>query len=50
MKIVLHIVENIKPTIDLVDNDKAWWMGEAKGSFTVKLAYQIMRHRRNEIG
>lgn len=37
-EMILHIIENIKPTIDLAENDNVWWMGKLKKIFIVKSA------------
>lgn len=46
--LVSHITKSIKPQLEIVENDKAWWISNTRGEFTVKSAYQIMRIRRNE--
>uniref|UniRef100_M1BXK5 RNase H family protein n=1 Tax=Solanum tuberosum TaxID=4113 RepID=M1BXK5_SOLTU len=43
---VNYIVENINPIME--GDDKAWWMGNTQGEFTVKSAFQLLRRRREE--
>ncbi|KAH0696182.1 hypothetical protein KY289_013664 [Solanum tuberosum] len=42
------ILENISPTMNMDDQDKAWWMGNAQGEFTIKSAFQLTRKKREE--
>ncbi|KAK6788076.1 hypothetical protein RDI58_016601 [Solanum bulbocastanum] len=42
------IVNNILPCTSEM-NDKAWWMGSSVGNFTVKSAYHLVRHKREQI-
>lgn len=44
-KMIDHIIENVSPPNILFGNDVAWWMANAQGRFTVKLAWQIMRNK-----
>ncbi|KAH0636347.1 hypothetical protein KY285_036099 [Solanum tuberosum] len=44
-----HIVENIKPGKESYMIDKAWWMENSKGVFTVKSTYHSMRRSMNEL-
>ncbi|KAH0779037.1 hypothetical protein KY290_005464 [Solanum tuberosum] len=43
-----YIIENIKPGMTET-LDKAWWMGNSTGEFTVKSAYHLVRHKRDKI-
>ncbi|KAH0661911.1 hypothetical protein KY284_026842 [Solanum tuberosum] len=43
---VEYIVENINPMMKGVD--KAWWMGNSHGEFTVKSTFQVLRRKREE--
>ncbi|KAG5575937.1 hypothetical protein H5410_056071 [Solanum commersonii] len=42
------ILENISLTMNTDDQDKAWWMGNAQGEFTVESAFQLTRKKREE--
>uniref|UniRef100_M1D5L9 RNA-directed DNA polymerase (Reverse transcriptase) n=1 Tax=Solanum tuberosum TaxID=4113 RepID=M1D5L9_SOLTU len=43
-----HIVINVLPCTSEM-NDKAWWMGSSVGNFTVKSAFHLVRHKREQI-
>ncbi|WMV28796.1 hypothetical protein MTR67_022181 [Solanum verrucosum] len=43
-----HIIDNIKPRQETEEIDRSWWMGNAKGTFTVKSAYHSLRSCRTE--
>ncbi|KAH0681225.1 hypothetical protein KY284_022310 [Solanum tuberosum] len=43
---VEYIVEKINPVMEGVD--KAWWMGNSHGEFTVNSAFQVLRRKREE--
>ncbi|KAK6784124.1 hypothetical protein RDI58_017578 [Solanum bulbocastanum] len=45
---VQHIISNIKPNALEESLDKAWWVGNTIGIFTVKSAYHIMRGKKVE--
>lgn len=45
---VQHITENVSPHLLDVDNDKAWWMGDTSGNFTVKSAWEIFRKKQEQ--
>ncbi|XP_049388499.1 uncharacterized protein LOC125852859 [Solanum stenotomum] len=40
------IMDNINPRMK--GEDKAWWMGNTQGEFTVKSAFQLMRRKKEE--
>lgn len=42
-----HISTNTKHVTSEV-NDKACWMPETSGDFSIKSAFQLMRHKKNE--
>ncbi|XP_059306203.1 uncharacterized protein LOC132057591 [Lycium ferocissimum] len=46
--IVQHIIQNIKPYLQQVDNDIAWWINTNNGEFTVKSAWDQLRQRNQE--
>ncbi|KAK6803206.1 hypothetical protein RDI58_000990 [Solanum bulbocastanum] len=48
-EMVQYIIENISPILVETGRDKAWWMGNTSGSFTVNLAWELLRHRRGEM-
>lgn len=47
-ELVNHITKSIPPSIESGKIDKAWWMGETTGTFTVKSAYKIIRSKKQE--
>lgn len=47
-EIMVHIMENIKLMLTENEVDKAWWMGETSGAFTVKSAFNILRRKRQK--
>ncbi|WMV13941.1 hypothetical protein MTR67_007326 [Solanum verrucosum] len=47
-EMVQYITENISPVLIETGKDKAWWMGSTTGNFTVKSAWDLLRHRRDE--
>lgn len=42
------IINDVKPRGQEVC-DKAWWMASPNGTFTIKSAYDLLRHRRDEV-
>ncbi|KAH0663944.1 hypothetical protein KY285_028886 [Solanum tuberosum] len=40
-----YIMESIKPPLEEYINDVAWWMGSTQGIFTVKSAWELMKHK-----
>lgn len=44
--IVNYIYSDLKPPTTEEGSDKAWWMGNSKGAFSVKSAWEIVRIRR----
>ncbi|KAH0650294.1 hypothetical protein KY284_030206 [Solanum tuberosum] len=43
-----YIVESIAPNFEEGAVDKPWWMGNSSGEFTVKSAYDCVRHKKAE--
>ncbi|KAH0730009.1 hypothetical protein KY289_001197 [Solanum tuberosum] len=44
-----YIIDNINPILVETGKDKAWWMGNTSGSFTVNSFWELLRHRRGEM-
>ncbi|WMV49304.1 hypothetical protein MTR67_042689 [Solanum verrucosum] len=45
-EMTVYIANHIKPPEDNHNNDAAWWMGNSEGVFAVKLAWNLVRHRK----
>ncbi|KAH0778130.1 hypothetical protein KY290_004557 [Solanum tuberosum] len=45
---IQYITENINPVLIETGRDKAWRMGNTTGNFTVKSAWDLLRHIRDE--
>lgn len=41
-------MESVKPQILEGERDKPWWMGSTSGIFTVKSAFEMMRHKKGK--